>query len=47
MSFVGPAAIDILKKGLDDLKAVYDVLLEKFQADLAKGDYEKNMEVEV
>lgn len=43
----GPPAIEILKKGLDDLKSVYDGLLDKFKDDLAGGSYEKNLELEI
>lgn len=43
----GPPAIDILKKGLDDLKSVYDSLLDKFQETYAAGQYEHDPELEI
>lgn len=43
----GPPAIDILKKGLDDLKSVYDTLLEKFQASKIEGAYDHDPELEI
>lgn len=43
----GPPAVEVFKKGLDDLKAVYESLLSKFEESLEKGEYEKNLELEV
>lgn len=44
---VGPPAVDILKKGLDELQSVFAILLEKFDAAVAADDYEKHLDVEV
>lgn len=43
----GPPAIEILKKGLDDLQSVYETLLQKFEQDMSTGMYAHNPELEI
>ncbi len=43
----GPPAIDILKKGRDDLHVALSLVREKFDASLAAGTYEHRPDVEV
>jgi len=43
----GPPAVEILKKGLEDLKSMYDCLLEKFEKAVDEGQYEHNPDLEI
>ena len=47
LRMIGPPAIDILRKGLDDLQAVMETLLEKFDAAVARRDYEHHADLEI
>ncbi|PJF19257.1 DNA-directed RNA polymerases I and III subunit RPAC2-like protein [Paramicrosporidium saccamoebae] len=44
---VGPPAIDVLRKGLDDLQSMMEILLKKFDAAVQGGDYEHYPDVEI
>lgn len=46
-SLIGPPAVEILKKGLDDLQSVFTTLLEKFDTAVAADNYEKYPDLEV
>lgn len=43
----GPPAIDVLKKGLDDLEATMECLLRKFDAAVKDQNYEHYPELEI
>lgn len=44
---LGPPAIDILRKGLDDLEAAMECLLRKFDAAVESQNYEKYPDLEI
>lgn len=43
----GPAAIDILRKGLEDLQNIFEDLKEKLEASVVSGDYEHYPDVSI
>lgn len=47
MYFLGPSAVGILRKGLDDLQSIWETMLDKFDAAVQTGDYENDPEMEV
>lgn len=43
----GPPAVDILRKGLDDLQKMMEILLAKFEASHTEGNYEHYPDMEI
>lgn len=43
----GPPPVDILRKGLDDLKSTMEIILQKFNQAVAAGDYEHYPDLEI
>ena len=44
---VGPAAVEILRKGLDDLHVIMETLVKKFDVAMEAGEFEHHPEVEL